>query len=497
MRRPVCRASALITLGLIALASAAAGTPPPARAGVAADIDAALATPALARAAVGVQVVRLGPTPGDAHLVPQLVYRHDAGLPLTPASNLKLLTTSAAVDQLGPEFAFHTRLVQHGADLILVGDGDPALEDAELIARPHAGGAGPVLGRWAGGLRGAGVPRVGRVSVDDSVFDPGELFHPHWPADQRLLRYEAEVAGLNLNFNCLDVYVRPTSAGRMVDVRTVPATAYAPVSDDCRTGKGAAGLTRPVDANALVLRGHADAANVVPMSITVHDPALYAGTVLAEAVTAAGVPVAAGTDVRRDVSARAAVARNDPEYRVLAVATTPLSVVIARANKDSANLYAECLCKRLGAEANGGAGGTWANGTAAVAAFCRKVGVPADQAVLDDGCGLSKANAVTAAAVTQVLTYDFASPHALFVMESLAVAGTDGTLEGRFAHTTLRGRVRAKTGTVSGVSCLSGYLYARDGQWYAFSILMNRVAAGVGKPIQERIVKAIDDAAGR
>ena len=493
MTNAVRHAAAAAALSLLAVASAAAA----ARADVSADVDAALRDPAMARVAVGVQVVRLGPTPGDAKLVPHVVYRHDAGLLLTPASNLKLLTTSAALDRFGPDFAFRTQLVLHAGDLILVGDGDPALGDAELLTKV-GWDVDTVFKQWAAGLRAAGVTRANRVAVDDSVFDPAELFHPHWPADQRLSRYEAEVAGVSLNANCLDVFVRPTLAGRSVAVRADPATAYAPVADDCLTGRGTVGLTRGGDSNAVTVRGHADAANVVPMSIPIHDPPLFAATVLGEAVVAAGVPVA-DRAVKREVTARAAVADHDPAYRVLAVNQTPLSAVLARANKDSMNLYAECLCKRLGADANGGGGGTWATGTAAVDAFCRKVGIPDGQDRLDDGCGLSKSNGVTAAAITQVLTYDFAGPNAAPFMASLAVAGTDGTLADRFPRSPLRGRVLAKTGTVNGVSCLSGYLHARDGQWYAFSILMNHVPpGGVGKPVQERIVKAIDDdAAGR
>ena len=467
-----------------------------ARADLKADVDAALRDPAVARAAVGVQIVRLGDAPAAAGLVPRVVYRSNEGVMLTPASNLKLLTTSAALDRLGPDFSFRTRLVAHGDDLILVGDGDPALGDAELLTRV-GWDVDTVFKQWASQLKAAGITRVAHVDVDDSVFDAAELFHPHWPADQRLNRYEAEVAGLNLNANCLDVFVRPTTSGRPVVVQTNPRTAYAPVTDAAVTGRGTVGLIRAVDANDVTVRGQVAAANTVPMSITVHDPAMYAGRVLAEAVAAAGVPVAAAGG--RDAMARVALARGEPGYRVLAVNETPLSQVLARANKDSMNLYAECLCKRLGADARpGGGGGSWANGTAVVAAFCRRVGVPDGQVVLDDGCGLSKANAVTAAAVTQVLTYDFASPHAQAFLDSLAVAGVDGTLIDRFTKTTLRGRVLAKTGTVNGVSCLSGYLHARDGQWYAFSILMNRVPpGGGGRPVQERIVKAIDDATAR
>jgi D-alanyl-D-alanine carboxypeptidase/D-alanyl-D-alanine-endopeptidase (penicillin-binding protein 4) len=456
------------------------------------DIDAALREPGMGRVAIGVQVVRLGPSPGTL-ANPQVVYRHDAGLPLTPASNLKLLTTSAALETLGPGFQFQTRLVYHDGDLILVGDGDPAFGDAELVTR-WGGDVTTVFQRWAAQLPRLGITRVGHVAVDDSVFDDTEMFHPHWPADQRLNRYEAEVAGVNLNANCLDVFVRPTTLGRPVVIQTNPRTAYAPVTDDCLTGRGTMGLARAADDNAVTLRGHADAANEVPLSVTLRDPPLYAATVLAETLTTAGI--ARTGDVRRDATARAAVARGDPAYRVLAVNVTPLPVVMARANKDSMNLYAECLCKRLGASATGGGGGSWVTGTAVVASFLRKVGVPVDQFHLDDGCGLSKSNAVTAAAVTQVLAYDFASPHAKVFMDTLAVAGEDGTLEGRFARSTLKGRVLAKTGTVNGVSCLSGYLHAADGQWYAFSVLMNRVPPGTGKPVQERVVKAIDDAAG-
>ena len=480
----IARVAALLSLAVTAV------SPRLARGDLAAQVDAALREPGMGRAAIGVQVVRLGPTPGTL-AAPRVVYRHDAGLPLTPASNLKLLTTSAALDTLGPGFEFRTQLVSHGGDLILVGDGDPAFGDAELVTR-WGGDVTTVFKQWAAQLPKVGVKAVARVAVDDTVFDDSEMFHPRWPADQRLNRYEAEVAGVNLNANCLDVFVRPTTFGRPVVVQTNPRTAYAPVTDDCLTGRGTMALVRAADENAVTLRGHADAANEVPLSVTIHDPPLYAATVLAEAVTAAGVKVTG--DVRRDATARAAVARGDPAYKVLAVNVTPLPTVMARANKDSMNLYAECLCKRLGASATGGGGGSWVTGTAVVASFLRKVGVPVDQFHLDDGCGLSKSNAVTAAAVTQVLTYDFGGPHAKVFMDTLAVAGADGTLADRFARTTLKGRVLAKTGTVNGVSCLSGYLHARDGNWYAFSILMNRLSGG-GKPVQERVVRAIDDAA--
>jgi D-alanyl-D-alanine carboxypeptidase/D-alanyl-D-alanine-endopeptidase (penicillin-binding protein 4) len=189
---------------------------------------------------------------------------------------------------------------------------------------------------------------------------------------------------------------------------------------------------------------------------------------------------------------RKANAAGEQSWRTLAVHETPLTQVMSRANKDSMNLYAECLCKRLGAEVSGQSG-SWENGTRAVGDFLTRIGVPTDQFHLDDGCGLSKGNLISASAMALVLQHNYFSPNSKRFIDTLSIAGIDGTLSDRFGGTKLRGRVFGKTGTVNGVSCLSGYLNAQDGHWYAFAILMNKSYAGVGKPTQEKIVAAIDN----
>ena len=182
-------------------------------------------------------------------------------------------------------------------------------------------------------------------------------------------------------------------------------------------------------------------------------------------------------------------------WTVLAVHETPLIAVESRANKDSMNLYAECLCKRLGAAVTGEPG-SWTNGPPAVAAFLAKIGVPSDQYHLDDGCGLSKLNNISPAAMVRVLTFDRAGPNGQAFQSTLAVAGIDGTLDDRFRGTSLRGRVFGKSGFVNGVSALSGYLYTRSNTWFAFSILMNGLppqSNSSAKFLQEKIVRAIDN----
>jgi D-alanyl-D-alanine carboxypeptidase/D-alanyl-D-alanine-endopeptidase (penicillin-binding protein 4) len=106
--------------------------------------------------------------------------------------------------------------------------------------------------------------------------------------------------------------------------------------------------------------------------------------------------------------------------------------------------------------------------------------VPGEQFKLDDGCGLSKMNGISANAMTRVLAYDFASPNHDAFLHSLSIAGTDGTLEDRFKGSDLRGACSARAVCQQCQSRSADTLKANDGQWYAFSILMNGVAGSKG-----------------
>jgi D-alanyl-D-alanine carboxypeptidase/D-alanyl-D-alanine-endopeptidase (penicillin-binding protein 4) len=216
---------------------------------------------------------------------------------------------------------------------------------------------------------------------------------------------------------------------------------------------------------------------------------MFAATVFAEMLAANNIRREG--QVRRDNTFRSRPAGGEGG-NVVAVHETPLTTVLARANKDSMNLYAESLCKRLGREATGQPG-SWANGTAALADYLRKAGVPDEQFKLDDGCGLSKENVISPHAINKVLAHAFHGKARDAFVFSLSVAGVDGTLEDRFKGSDLRGRVLGKSGYINGVRSLSGYLKAKDGQHYAFSILMNKVPDdGTIKILQEKIVKAVD-----
>jgi serine-type D-Ala-D-Ala carboxypeptidase/endopeptidase (penicillin-binding protein 4) len=462
---------------------------PAARADLAEDIGQILDDKLLSRAHVGIDIVRMGKSASDY----TRVYQMNPMQPLVPASNLKIITTSAALQRFGADFKFRTLLLYHEGDLILVGDGDPTFGDAELLKKV-GWDVNTVFKTWATGLVQKQFRSARNLLVDDSVFDD-QFLHPNWPADQTQKRYVAEIAALNLNANCIDVYVRPSGYG-LVDFTTDPQTSYVTIRNSCVEGaQNAVWLSRTPGTNNLILRGTARSANEVPVSVTVQDPPMYAGAVLAENLRDAGVNLSG--EVRRDRTMRAqyfkARAAGDSSWTLLAVHETPLSSVIDRTNKDSMNLYAECLCKRLGFEEFGE--GTWVNGTKAIASFLDSLQIPSSQYNLDDGCGLSKKNTISAHLMMTVLMHDYFGPSADFWMGSLAVAGEDGTLSERFRGSDLRGRVIAKTGFVNYVSCLSGYLRARDDNWYCFSILFNGIPLGSNsgaKYLEERIVRAID-----
>src|SRR5581483_2311364 len=119
--------------------------------------------------------------------------------------------------------------------------------------------------------------------------------------------------------------------------------------------------------------------------------------------------------------------------------------------------------------------GTWENGTAAVAAYLHDLGINDSEFHLDDGCGLSKQDAISPPLMVTVLAHDYFGKNAAVYLPTLSVAGQDGTLAERFKGSDLRGRVIGKSGFVNRVSCLAGFLHAKDDNWYAFSIMFNGI----------------------
>ncbi len=415
-------------------------------------------------------------------------FTHDATTPLTPASNEKILTTASAALLLGLDHEIRTEVIAHGdvsngvlaGNLRVRGEGDPtfgAQDHGETLAK---------LEFFADRLRAQGLTQVaGDLLVDDSAFDQ-DFVGPDWPtSDPRTTPYLAQVAALSLDDGCARVVVTPGGVGKTPALSVVPDVGHITLKNSLSTtdGKKPAGFrfdrdegSNQVTAVGAVRRGGSTTSHFV----AVHDPALHFGRGFRQALEHRGITV------------KGEVRRSKPEERtggtVLIRYGTPLSRIFPYLLKESQNHRAEMVFKHLGFAT--GNTGSFAGGGAAVDRALEKIGVPREGLVVADGSGLSRKNRMTARALFGVLSEISKTDAGEAYRESLAEPGESGTLEKRL--TALAGRLFAKTGTLNGVSTLSGYVLSAGGRWVAFAALMNGTEnRAVMKKLQDEVVEAL------
>ena len=429
--------------------------------------------------------------------------------PMVPASNMKLLTTGAALLGLSPHFVFRTQLLRDGDRLIVVGDGDPALGDPELLAESsyidaqgvaHTGMTiEHLLQAWVDAVRATGVKSISEIVVDDRIF-AREGPHPLWPKDQLDEEYCSPPCGVNFHGNGLQLTAAPKPGGAPTITSMSPHAPWVKIVNKAtsRTGKNDRNtmwVARDGTSGELTIYGNVKTAYVAPIAVALSDPALFLSQCLASRLATAGISVG---------RARTAGA-SDPAPRGTAVGPviqTPLSVVVTRCNVESQNMYAESLMKRLAAARTGGAG-SWTTGATSVkGVITQRIGTLADAFVISDGSGLSRGNRVTADGMTAWLAA-LANDSAVgpTFVESLAVGGKSGTVRKRMKDIDpALATVACKTGYIDKVSCLSGFVTGRDGTRYAFSVLANNLcekdSVGKAKKLQDRVAKILADAVG-
>ncbi len=420
--------------------------------------------------------------------------------PMIPASNMKLLTTGAALHVLGPDFNFQTQLHLAGDRLIVIGDGDPGFGDPSLLKLMDGGdrqgiGLEEFLDLWIQPVIDSGIRQLSEIIVDDRVFDRDHT-HPDWPRDQLNRRYCAQVAGMNFHLNLVWFYPRPSS-GALPDVTVArPNVSWLDVTNRATSRRGAhdrndAWIARKINTNELTFYGNIKSAYRTPVPVTVHDMPTFFAQLMAERLRAKGVTV--GTARLAEPDEQLGVGRP-----IAPIISTPMTTAITRCNRDSENLYAEALIKRIGHELTSEPG-SWMNGGAIIRHVVHERlsdSNLAAQLFVADGSGLSRENRVAAATMTAWLdTFDDDPELGPAFMGSLAQPGT-GTLRRRFSSIDLSGaEVRAKSGFINQVSCLSGFVTAVDGRRCAFSIFINELdqsgAVSKAKSLQEKIVAAI------
>ncbi len=473
-----------VVLALSLLLTAGAQVPARAQADdMPAQVERLFALHHLEDAKVGISVIDLE--------TGETAYRRSESDPLIPASNAKLLTTAAVLDCLGADFSFVTEVYRTGpvspdgtlkGDLVIKGSGDP-----NISGRFFNGNVCGVFEKWADRLTALGVKCVaGDIVLDDTIFDR-EFVHPAWPGDDLANWYAAPVSALSFNDNCVDITVLPSAVvDAPAQILLSPETAYITLQNKTTTvtSKSAHFLAfyRKPNTNVIEIKGKVWK-NAKPFveSVAIHNPTAYFGTVFRETLERKGIKCSG--NIR---SANGPVDLAAAGTEKIASSKSTLSSTIAVANKRSQNFYAEQLLKYLGWKKTGV--GSFANGAAAVSQFLANLGFRKDSYVVSDGSGLSRSNRASASVIAGLLRWGAADEKRREVfMNSLAISGVDGTLEKRMSDPRRKGRVLGKTGYISGVSSLSGYILDGSGApSLAFSVLVNyRNAAAMPKPFQD------------
>ena len=430
----------------------------------------AATSPALAGARVGICVKSLD--------TGEVIFERSPDELLNPASNVKLFTAAAALGRLGPEYRFETEFLAgpgaNGARTLFVrGKGDPTFLAERLWA-------------VAGELSGLGLDRVADLVVDDSFFD-GVREGPGFDQEVGDRAYLAPAGAVSLDFNTVAVRVSPgPRVGAPARVRTEPPGDFVEVENRTVT-VGPRAKRRVKVSSQAGSNGHQRVVLVgqVPLGgrsqviwRRVDDPPLHFGFTLRRLLEQRGVKVAG--PVRRGIVA-------DGAALLLVSESEPLSLVVRRLQKHSNNFVAEQILKTLGAEARG-APGSWPKGIAAVEDFLTGAGIPRGSYLMRNGSGLNDANRFSARQTVRLLEEMWRRfPIAAEFVSALPVAGRDGSIRWRMEGTPAAGRLRAKTGTLAGVTSLSGYVEASGGERLAFAILVNDHGG------QAQTVRAVDE----
>lgn len=417
------------------------------------------------------------------------LYQRSGSRSTIPASNTKIVTAAAAMHTLGPDYRFKTQVIKRAkitgttldGRLYLKGYGDPTARVSDYAA-------------LAAQVRATGIRTVtGKLVVDASYFD-SVRYNPTWKTSYADDYYAAPISALtlapNADFDSGTVIIeyRAGSVGKKAKITTIPAAAKSFLDLDNLTTTGKKGTSttfsaaRAYGSNTITLRGRVASGRSGSWLITVNRPDLYAAAIFRAELKKAGVTVRGGTTVLATPAGKQQVLATD--YSMTLSQLVPFL-------KLSNNMHAEALTKAMGAKRSG-APGTWAKGLAATRAYLSALKVPMTGVSFSDGSGLTRANTLTPRALGTLLVKVQKEKWFTSFKTALPVAGVTtrmvgGTLRHRMNGTRAAGNAWAKTGTLTGVTALSGYVRGRDGRLYVFSML-SQYTGSTPRPVEDKLV---------
>ena len=443
------------------------------------NIDQILQDSSLQQTRTGIKIVSLQ--------TGKTLYERNSQELFHPASNMKLLTTATALKRLGTNFRFKTILYADTAsitdstlsgNIYLKGFGNPDLsvEDLWWMVRE---------------LKSRGISRINGNLICDETYMDDLYWGSGWMWDDVSAWYWAPICALTVNDNCVRVTVKPGSKiGDSLTVQLEPRTNYLKIVNMGVTVDSLDTLQqrafkvernwRPAENTIKVEGGMAIGKSERSFVIDVVDAARFTGTLFSELLQQENITFE-GKVLKDSVPDKAIV--------LVRHISSPLTLIIMNTNKISDNLSAELLMKTVGAEIKG-VPGTAEKGISVVKEVLSDIGVDSTTYEIADGSGVSRYNVITPDLIVDLLTEmnrDFRIQAEY--KTSLPIAGIDGTLQGRMKNSAAEGKLRAKTGSLRGVSSLAGYTTTAEGELVAFSMIMEHFIISTSKirDIQDQI----------
>ncbi|WP_445243206.1 MULTISPECIES: D-alanyl-D-alanine carboxypeptidase/D-alanyl-D-alanine endopeptidase [unclassified Microcoleus] len=432
--------------------SAVAGDICPGELGV--QVDAIANRPEFSRSRWGILIQPLSST--------TTLYSRDAQKYFIPASNAKLLTTAAALQKLGADFRIKTSVYSgENGSLYVAGRGDPSIAEAQLKSLAQQ-------------LKQRGITQVNELIGDDSYFQ-GSAVNPNWEWEDAQAGYGAPINSLIFNQNAIDLLLSPQAIGQPLKVtfaepklanqwqlQNNSVTVAQSESEFIDVGRE---FYRPIIrvSGQLKVGGEPESAYVA-----VVNPANNFLQQFQQVLAAEGIPVK---------QTLVASASRNLNQELATVESPPLAQLVRETNRESNNLYAEVLLRLLGKVTDKmplQQEDTGEMGLKELKLSLTQLGVNPNSYILADGSGLSRHNLISPEALVQTLRFMANSPAASIYRQSLPIAGENGTLKNRFNNTPNRVVLQAKTGTLSGVSALSGYIEVPNYEPLVFSIIVNQ-----------------------
>lgn len=400
------------------------------------------------------------------------LYSRDATKYFIPASNAKLLTTAAALQKLGADFRIKTSVYSgENGSLYVAGRGDPSIAEAQLKSLAQQ-------------LKQRGISQVNQLIGDDSYFQ-GSAVNPNWEWEDAQAGYGAPINSLIFNQNAIDLLLSPQALGQPLKVtfaepklanqwqlQNNSVTVAQNESEFIEVGRE---FDRPIIRVGGQLKVGAEPESAY---VAVVNPANNFLQYFQQALAAEGIPVK---------QALVASASRNFNQELATVESPPLAELVRETNRESNNLYAEVLLRLLGKATDKmplpqtltgkmpvPQEDTGEMGLKELKTVLTQLGVNPNSYRLADGSGLSRHNLITPEALVETLRFMANSPAASIYRQSLPIAGESGTLKNRFNITPNRVNLQAKTGTMSGVSALSGYIEVPNYEPLVFSIIVNQ-----------------------